>query len=90
MQCRNRPLALLRALPPSLYLPRTAAAQYRATSNHAVSREDLKVGDLLFKGRGGSVSICHVAMYGGDGNVINAPCTGRNVSIVPDLSHVGQ
>ncbi|MGC5000567.1 NlpC/P60 family protein [Streptomyces sp. DT195] len=68
---------------PSLHLPRTAAVQYGATSNHAVSRENLKVGDLLFWSHGGSSSIYHVAMYAGDGNVIHAPRTGKTVSIVP-------
>ncbi|MFJ4622553.1 NlpC/P60 family protein [Streptomyces sp. NPDC088812] len=66
---------------PSLHLPRTAAAQYGATSDHAVSRNDLKVGDLLFWSNGGSSGIYHVAMYAGDGNVIHAPRTGKNVEI---------
>ncbi|MFI2764914.1 NlpC/P60 family protein [Streptomyces echinatus] len=68
---------------PDLKLPRTAAAQYGATSNHAVSRQDLKVGDLLFWSHGDSGSIYHVAMYAGDGNVLQAPRTGKNVDIAP-------
>ncbi|MFF3578599.1 C40 family peptidase [Streptomyces mirabilis] len=68
---------------PSIHLPRTAAAQYGATSDHAVSRQDLKVGDLLFWSHGGSGSIYHVAMYAGDGNVVQAPRTGRNVEVAP-------
>ncbi|MFE0453088.1 NlpC/P60 family protein [Streptomyces sp. NPDC058914] len=68
---------------PSTHLPRVAAAQYGATSDRPVSRQDLKVGDLLFWSRGGSSAIYHVAMYAGDGNVIHAPRTGKNVEIAP-------
>ncbi|MGY5099488.1 C40 family peptidase [Streptomyces sp. 900105245] len=69
---------------PDLQLPRTAAAQFGATSDHAVSRQDLKVGDLLFWSHGGDAgSIYHVAMYAGDGNVLQAPRTGRDVEIAP-------
>ncbi|MDX3726483.1 C40 family peptidase [Streptomyces caniscabiei] len=64
---------------PSLKLPRTAAAQYGATSDRAVSRSNLKPGDLLFWSHGSS--IYHVAMYAGDGNVLHAPRTGRHVEI---------
>lgn len=71
---------------PSLHLPRTAAAQYGATSDQPVSRSDLKVGDLLFWSHGGSGSIYHVAMYAGDGNVVSAPRTGRNVEVAPITS----
>ncbi|MET7887813.1 bifunctional lytic transglycosylase/C40 family peptidase [Streptomyces avermitilis] len=68
---------------PDLKLPRTAAAQYGATSDHAVSRHNLKVGDLLFWSHGGSGSIYHVAIYAGNGNVLQAPRTGRNVDVAP-------
>jgi len=68
---------------PSLHLPRTAAAQYGATSDHAVSRQNLKVGDLLFWSHGGSAGIYHVALYAGDGNVVQAPRTGRDVELAP-------
>jgi hypothetical protein len=68
---------------PNLKLPRTAAAQYGATSDRAVSRTNLKVGDLLFWSRGGSGAIYHIAMYAGDGNVLHAPRTGKNVEIAP-------
>lgn len=68
---------------PDLKLPRTAAAQYGATSDHPVSRQDLKVGDLLFWSHGGSGGIYHVAMYAGDGNVLHAPRTGRHVELAP-------
>jgi peptidoglycan DL-endopeptidase RipA len=68
---------------PDLKLPRTAAAQYGATSDHPVSRSNLKVGDLLFWSHGGSGAIYHVAMYAGDGNVVQAPRTGRDVEVAP-------
>jgi cell wall-associated NlpC family hydrolase len=66
---------------PATKLPRTAAAQYGATSDRPVSRSDLKPGDLLFWSHGGSGSIYHVAMYAGDGNVLQAPRTGRSVEV---------
>jgi len=68
---------------PKTKLPRTAAAQYGATSDRPVSRSDLKPGDLLFWSHGGSGSIYHVAMYAGDGNVVQAPRTGRSVEVAP-------
>ncbi|MFD0253672.1 NlpC/P60 family protein [Streptomyces sp. NPDC127113] len=71
------------AFSPKLKLPRTASAQYGATSDRPVSRSDLKEGDLLFWSRGGSGSIYHVAIYAGDGNVVQAPRTGKNVELAP-------
>ncbi|MEW2417506.1 bifunctional lytic transglycosylase/C40 family peptidase [Streptomyces sp. NPDC046866] len=68
---------------PTTKLPRTAAEQYGATSDRAVSRNDLQPGDLLFWSHGSSSSIYHVAMYAGDGKVLHAPRTGKNVEIVP-------
>ncbi len=64
-------------------LPRVAAAQYGATSDHPVSRRNLKPGDLLFWSTAGSAAIYHVALYAGDGNVLHAPRTGRNVELAP-------
>jgi hypothetical protein len=68
---------------PDVKLPRTAAAQYGATSDRPVSRSNLKVGDLLFWSNGGQSGIYHVAIYAGDGNVLHAPRTGRTVSLAP-------
>ncbi|MEJ1202820.1 MULTISPECIES: bifunctional lytic transglycosylase/C40 family peptidase [unclassified Streptomyces] len=68
---------------PDLKLPRTAAAQYGATSDRAVSRRKLKPGDLLFWSHGGSGAIYHVAMYAGDGNILHAPRTGKAVELAP-------
>ncbi|MFE9437048.1 NlpC/P60 family protein [Streptomyces sp. NPDC006640] len=68
---------------PKTRLPRTAAAQYGATSDRPVSRSDLKPGDLLFWSHGGSGGIYHVALYAGEGNVVHAPRTGRHVELAP-------
>ncbi|MFD4495567.1 NlpC/P60 family protein [Streptomyces sp. NPDC058486] len=68
---------------PSLQLPRVASAQYGATSHHAVARRNLRPGDLLFWSHGGSGAIYHVALYAGEGNVLHAPRTGKNVEVVP-------
>lgn len=64
-------------------LPRTAAEQYEATKGNQVAKagddeEKLKPGDLLFWGDSAS-SINHVAMYVGDGQMIEAPRTGLKV-----------
>ncbi|MFJ2589673.1 NlpC/P60 family protein [Streptomyces sp. NPDC087538] len=64
----------------STKLPRTAAAQYGATSDRAVSRSNLKPGDLLFWAHRDGF-IYHVAMYAGNGKVLHAPRTGRHVEI---------
>ncbi len=56
-------------------LPHSSRAQYSATRR--VAREDLQPGDLVFFGS----PIHHVGIYIGDGNMINAPETGKNVGI---------
>ena len=75
---------------PKTKLPRTAEAQYGATSDRPVSRNNLKPGDLLFWAHGGSGFIYHVAMYAGNGNVLQAPRTGRNVEVAPLTSAMPQ
>ncbi len=50
-------------------LPRTAASQWR--SGHAVSRRDLRAGDLVFFNTMGRVA-SHVGLYVGDGMMANA------------------
>ncbi|MFC7872011.1 NlpC/P60 family protein [[Kitasatospora] papulosa] len=67
---------------PNAKLPRTAAAQYNATSDRPVAKADLQPGDLLFWSHGSSSSIYHVALYAGDGQVLHAPRTGRSVEVV--------
>ncbi|MGC9478827.1 NlpC/P60 family protein [Streptomyces sp. WG4] len=75
---------------PNTKLPRTAAAQYGATSHRPVARDQLKPGDLLFWAHGGNGFIYHVAMYAGDGNVLHAPRTGRHVELAPLSSAMPQ
>ncbi|GGZ90006.1 transglycosylase [Streptomyces subrutilus] len=67
---------------PHTQLPRTAAAQYKATAHRPVSRGELQPGDLLFWAHRNGF-IYHVGMYAGDGRVLHAPRTGRQVEVVP-------
>ncbi|WP_331726980.1 NlpC/P60 family protein (plasmid) [Streptomyces sp. NBC_01213] len=66
----------------SVQLPRTAAAQYNATSDRPVTRGSLKPGDLVFWANQ-SGSIYHVGLYAGKGRVLHAPRTGRDVQVQP-------
>jgi cell wall-associated NlpC family hydrolase/biotin carboxyl carrier protein len=66
-------------------LPRTADAQYAATKSNEVGKagitaSQLQPGDLLFWGAT-AASIHHVAMYVGNGKMIEAPQTGEVVRI---------
>ncbi len=56
-------------------LPRTSQAQYDATKSQPVAVADLQPGDLLFYG--GPTSIHHVALYVGNGQMIEAPQSGE-------------
>ncbi|MEU9079969.1 NlpC/P60 family protein [Kitasatospora sp. NPDC048538] len=68
----------------TLHLPRTAGDQYTATASRPVPMGALSPGDLIFYSHSGSGSDSyHVVMYYGDGKVIEAPKTGKNVQIVP-------
>lgn len=60
-------------------IERTSRSQY-ATNGYAVTKEKLLAGDLVFYGYG---SVCHVAIYVGDGQVIHAPVPGKSVCVVP-------
>ncbi|MFF2195407.1 C40 family peptidase [Streptomyces sp. NPDC058157] len=61
-------------------LPRVADDQYRATT--AISRSELRRGDLVFWSSDGRASgIHHVAIYLGDDQYLEAPRPGRNVRI---------
>lgn len=63
-------------------LPRVSRDQYSATRTRAVSPNALLPGDLLFFASGSSwTSIHHVAMYIGNGKMVEAPRTGDVVKI---------
>lgn len=69
---------------PTTHLPRTAADQYKATASRKVPMSDLQPGDLIFYSRDGNgANAYHVAMYYGNGKIIEAPRTGKQVQIVP-------
>ena len=61
-------------------LPRVSRNQFNA--GRKVSISELRPGDLVFYKRGGA-PIHHVAMYIGDGDMVEAPYTGANVRVVP-------
>lgn len=58
-------------------LPHNSGAQYNATVR--VARSDLAPGDLVFFGS----PIHHVAMYIGNGQMVEAPYSGTRVRVVP-------
>lgn len=60
-------------------LQRNSSSQY-ASNGYAVSKSDLKPGDLVFYGYG---SVSHVAIYVGNSQVIHAPVPGKSVCIAP-------
>ncbi|HZU78290.1 MAG TPA: C40 family peptidase, partial [Acidimicrobiales bacterium] len=60
-------------------LPRTADEQMHAVPRIPMS--DMEPGDLVFWGSGGSAS--HVAIYVGNGDVVDAPSQGQRVQIQP-------
>ncbi len=62
-------------------LPHYSVAQYEQST--PIAAGDLRPGDLLFWGSSSSPSsIYHVALYTGDGMMIHAPRTGRDVEEV--------
>lgn len=62
-------------------LPHYSVAQYLQST--PISRSSLRPGDLVFWGSSGSASsIYHVALYVGNGMIIQAPRTGRDVEEV--------
>ncbi|WP_433299851.1 NlpC/P60 family protein [Actinoplanes sp. CA-030573] len=65
-------------------LTRVSRDQYWQTRNKVVDRYSLLPGDLLFFSYSNSWrGIHHVAMYAGDGMMVEAPRTGLNVRLVP-------
>ena len=62
---------------PAVSLPRVSRNQFDAGRKVPVS--DLRAGDMVFYRRG-AAPIHHVALYVGDGQIVHAPRTGRDVS----------
>ena len=60
-------------------LQRSPRSQY-ASNGYAVSKSDLKPGDLVFYGYS---SVSHVAIYVGNGQIIHSPAPGQSVHIAP-------
>lgn len=67
----------------TIKLPRVAQDQYDFTSAHPVALNALQPGDLIFYRQSNYGGITHVAMFYGDGKIIQAPKTGGVVEIVP-------
>lgn len=64
-------------------LPRDAHHQWAATAIDA-GWDDLKLGDILYFGEGATLEgIDHVGLYAGDGWMLHAPETGREVILEP-------
>ncbi|WP_309114667.1 NlpC/P60 family protein [Saccharothrix sp.] len=61
----------------AITLPRVTDAQYAATQSQPVSVDALQPGDLLFWGVLGNIH--HVALYIGDGKMIEAPQSGQKI-----------
>jgi peptidoglycan DL-endopeptidase CwlO len=60
-------------------LPHSAQDQYNLTAR--VSLDNLMPGDLVFFGT--PTDVYHVGMYVGDGEMVDAPETGQDVSVQP-------
>jgi len=61
-------------------LPRASSSQYGA--GVAVSKSNLQPGDLIFSSTDGTGRVTHVSIYVGNGQMIHAPRTGKNVEKV--------
>lgn len=61
-----------------LDLPRNSEAQYRRGT--AVSRQELRQGDLLFFATNGGGRVSHVGIYAGEDRFIHAPKQGKNIT----------
>jgi cell wall-associated NlpC family hydrolase len=62
-------------------IARTSREQFR--QGRAVSKKNLRPGDLLFWSGTWRSGISHVAIYLGNGKMLEAPGTGKRVRIVP-------
>ena len=69
---------------PYLALPHLAASQYSVAGHLHPDAADLQPGDLVFwSSNGRAAGIHHVAVYVGDGNVVQAPQSGDIVRVTP-------
>ncbi|SDJ21184.1 Cell wall-associated hydrolase, NlpC family [Frankineae bacterium MT45] len=68
---------------PYLSMPHYAASQYSVAGSYHPSPSNFMPGDLLFWSNGGVSGIHHVAIYIGNGNVIQAPNSGEVIQITP-------
>jgi len=68
---------------PALQMPHYAASQYTDAGSYHPSPGNFMPGDLLFWSTGGIGGIHHVAMYIGNGNVVQAPNSGDVVKVTP-------
>jgi cell wall-associated NlpC family hydrolase len=66
-----------------LYLSHFAATQFSQAGSYHPNPGNFQPGDLLFWGLPGQYDIHHVAIYVGNGNVIQAPYSGSYVQITP-------
>jgi cell wall-associated NlpC family hydrolase len=74
----------LYALAPWLELTHNAAAQYDQVGSFHPSLGELQPGDLIFWSGDGTVrDIGHVAVYVGDGEVVQAPHSGAVITVTP-------
>jgi peptidoglycan DL-endopeptidase RipA len=76
-------LALYAWAPQGIYLPHYAASQYYTAGSYHPSPGNFMPGDLLFWSTGGADGIHHVAIYIGNGNVVQAPNSGDVVKVTP-------
>lgn len=74
----------LYALAPWLTLDHDAATQYRQVGSFHPTLDSLAPGDLVFWSKDGTIGgIGHVAIYIGDGQVVQAPHSGARIQVTP-------
>ncbi|HJQ43000.1 MAG TPA: NlpC/P60 family protein [Jatrophihabitantaceae bacterium] len=72
------------AMAPYRHLDHSAAKQYSEVGSYHPPLDTLQVGDLIFWSKDGSIdSIGHVAVYIGNGNVVQAPESGDVIKVTP-------
>jgi hypothetical protein len=72
------------ALAPWHSVDHSAAAQYTEAGSFHPMLADLQPGDLVFWSKDGTINgIGHVAIYVGNGNVVEAPQSGERIKVVP-------